>query len=133
MRNKKMEVPVSLDPERNDKPYLLGRLFAVLEKTQEDAVPGANATIKDRYLASASATPGQVFHMLLKNSANHIAKLRKAPEKMGRARHYEILTQEIIAGFSDFPATLPAEQQGLFMIGYYHQRKDFFTKKNQED
>ncbi len=133
MRNKKMEVPVSLDPERNDKPYLLGRLFAVLEKAQEEAVPGANATIKDRYLASASATPGQVFHMLLKNAANHIAKLRKDPEKKGWARHYENMIQDIIAGFSNFPATLPADQQGLFMIGYYHQRKDFFTKKNQED
>ena len=133
MRNKKMEVPVSLDPARNDKSYLLGRLFAVLEKAQEEAVPGANATIKDRYLGSASATPGQVFHMLLKNAANHIAKLRKDPEKTGRARHYDIMIQDIIAGFSDFPTTLPAERQGLFMIGYYHQRKDFFTKKNKED
>lgn len=129
MRNKKMEVSVSLDPERNDRPYLLGRLFAVLEKAQEEAVPGAKATIKDRYLAFASATPGQVFHMLLKNSANHIAKLRKDPEKTGCAKHFEILTQDIIAGCSDFPATQSAEQQGLFMIGYYHQRKDFFTKK----
>jgi CRISPR-associated protein Csd1 len=133
MRNIKMEVPVSLDRERTDKSYLLGRLFAVLEKAQMEAVPGAGATIKDRFLASASATPGQVFHILLKNSANHIAKLRKDPETLKRARHFEITIQVIIDGFSDFPPTLPADQQGLFMIGYYHQRKDFFTKKNQED
>lgn len=133
MRNKNMEVPVTLDPNRNDMPYLLGRLFAIFEKVQEEAIPGANATVKDRYLSSASATPGQVFHMLLKYSANHVAKLRKDPEKVGRAKHFEIKIQDIIAGISDFPATLPAEQQGLFMIGYYHQRKDFFTKKNQED
>ena len=133
LRNTKMEeVPVSLDPNRTDRPYLLGRLFAVLEKAQEEAIPGANATIKDRYLAAAAATPGQIFHMLLKNSANHIAKLKKDPEKKGRAFHYDLMTQEIIAGFADYPKTMKAEEQGLFMIGYYHQRKDFYTKKTQE-
>lgn len=133
MRNKQMEVPVSLDPERTDRPYLLGRLFAVLEKAQEDAVPGANATIKDRYLSSASANPGQVFHMLLKNASNHTAKLRKDAEKKGRAIHYESMVQDIMNFFDDFPKTMSAEEQGLFMIGYYHQRKDFFTKKNKEN
>lgn len=132
VRNKQMEVPMSLNPDRTDLPYLLGRLFAVLEKAQEEAIPKTNATIKDRYLASASATPGQIFHLLLKNSANHIAKLRKDPEKKGRAIHFDIMTQEIIAGFDDYPATLSAAEQGLFMIGYYHQRKDFFTKKIKE-
>lgn len=133
LRNTSMEeVPVALDLNRTDRPYLLGRLFAVLEKAQEEAIPGANATIKDRYLASAAATPGQVFHMLLKNSANHIAKLKKDAEKKGRAFYYDVMTQDIIAGFSDYPKTMKAEEQGLFMIGYYHQRKDFYTKKTQE-
>lgn len=126
------EVPVSLDPNRIDRPYLLGRLFAVLEKAQEEAIPSASATIKDRYLAAAAATPGHVFHILLKNSANHIAKLKKDHEKKGRAFHYETMTQDIIAGFSDYPKTMKPEEQGLFMIGYYHQRKDFYTKKTQE-
>ncbi len=134
IRNQKIkEVSVSLDQNRTDRPYLLGRLFAVLEKAQEDAIPNANATIKDRYLAAAAATPAQVFHMLLKNSANHIAKLKKDPEKKGRAIHYDIMTQNIIAGFDDYPKTQTSEEQGLFMIGYYHQRKDFFTRKAQED
>lgn len=133
LRNTSMEeVPVSLDPNRTDRPYLLGRLFAVLEKAQEEAIPNANATIKDRYLAAAAATPGQIFHMLLKNSANHIAKLKKDSEKKGRAFHYDVMTQDIIAGFSDYPKTMKADEQGLFMIGYYHQRKDFYTKKTQE-
>ncbi|GAB6111972.1 type I-C CRISPR-associated protein Cas8c/Csd1 [Desulfomicrobium salsuginis] len=132
-RNKQLEVPVSLAPARTDRPYLLGRLFAVLEKAQEEAIPGAGATIKDRYLASASANPGQVFHMLLKNAANHTAKLRKDPEKKGMAFHYEVMMQDIISAFSDFPTTMSSEDQGLFMIGYYHQRKDFFTKKSKEN
>lgn len=128
----KEEVPVSFDPNRTDLPYLLGRLFAVLEKAQEEAIPGASATIKDRYLAAASATPGLVFHMLLKNSTNHIAKLRKDPEKSGRAVYLDRMIQNIIAEFNDYPKTQNAEEQGLFMIGYYHQRKNFYTKKTQE-
>jgi CRISPR-associated protein Csd1 len=133
IRNKQMEVSVSLNLDRTDLPYLLGRLFAVLEKAQEEAIPQTNATIKDRYLGSASATPAQVFNMLLKNAANHISKLRKAPEKKGWAIRYETMIQDIIDGISDFPTTFSAEEQGLFMIGYYHQRKDFYTKKNKED
>ena len=127
------EVTMTLDVERTDGSYLLGRLFSVLEKAQEEAIPGANATMKDRYLSSASATPGLVFHMILKNSTNHIAKLRKDPEKTGRAMYFEKLIQEIVDKFDAFPSTLPAEEQGLFMIGYYHQRKNFFTKKIEEN
>ncbi len=127
------EVSMTLDVERTDGPYLLGRLFSVLEKAQEEAIPGANATMKDRYLSSASATPGLVFHMILKNSTNHIAKLRKDPEKTGKATYFEKLIQEIVDKFDAFPSTLPAEAQGLFMIGYYHQRKNFFTKKIEEN
>lgn len=127
------EITMTLDVERTDGPYLLGRLFSVLEKAQEEAIPGANATMKDRYLSSASATPGLVFHMILKNSSNHIAKLRKDPEKTGRARYFEKLIQDIVDKFDHFPSTLPAEEQGLFMIGYYHQRKNFFTKKIEEN
>ena len=65
--------------------------------------------------------------------ANHIAKLRKDAEKHGRAIYLDRMTQDIIAGFDDYPKIMRAEEQGLFMIGYYHQRKDFYTKKNQED
>jgi CRISPR-associated protein Csd1 len=134
MRNKDMkEVPVSLDPHRTDLPYLLGRLFSVLEKAQEDAIPKTNATIKDRYLASASATPGQVFHMLIKNCANHIAKLKRNPETAGIGFNHEKRIQDIIDGFSDYPKTMKPEEQGLFMIGYYHQRKNFYQKKHRRD
>ncbi len=132
VRNKNMEVSKVLDTQRTDRAYLLGRLFSVLEKAQEDAIPNAGATIKDKYLASASATPGLVFHMLLKNSAHHIAKLRKDPEKKNWAYGYDKKIQEIMDKLIDFPKTLKAEEQGLFMIGYYHQRKDFFTKKQEE-
>lgn len=131
-RNRHMEgIAMSLDVTRKDEPYLLGRLFAVLEKAQEEAIPGANATIKDRFLGSASATPGQVFPVLLKNFANHISKLRKSPDHRGRATNLEKMIQELIGGLNSFEKTMTLDKQGIFMIGYYHQRKDFFTKKEQ--
>jgi CRISPR-associated protein Csd1 len=129
VRNHNMEVTVALDRERKDEGYLLGRLFAVLEKAQEEALPGTNATIKDRYLGAASATPARVFLVLLKGAANHIAKLRKSGEQQNRARSFDIMIQEIIDGLSDFSPTLSTQQQGFFVIGYYHQRKDLFTKR----
>ncbi|WP_457575753.1 type I-C CRISPR-associated protein Cas8c/Csd1 [Desulfomarina sp.] len=123
------EVSMALDNKRRDTAYVLGRLFAVLEKAQEDAIPNTGVTIKDKYLASASAIPGLVFHMLLKNSAHHIAKLRKDSEKKKWAYGYDRKIQEIMDKLAGFPKTLDAEAQGLFMIGYYHQRKDLFTSK----
>ncbi len=133
LRNTKLEeVPVSFDPERKDSPYLLGRLFAVLEKAQEEAIPGANATVKDRYLGVAAATPQLVLPMLLKNSANHIAKLRKDSDKRGRAIYLDRMIQDINGELDNYPKTQNAQEQGLFMIGYYHQRKNFFTKNTQE-
>lgn len=132
VRNKQMEVSMSLDLNRKDMPYLLGRLFAVLEKAQNDAISGASATIRDRFFSSAPATPARIFPMLLKNAANHTAKLRKDPDKKGWAFNLEKMIQDIVDELRDFPSTLLAEEQGLFMIGYYQQMKDFYTKKTEE-
>lgn len=123
----KKEVSMSLNSGAKNPAYLLGRLFSVLEKTQEEAIPGANATIKDRFFGSASATPSVVFPQLIRLSQHHLAKLD------GGAKIYkEQLIQEILSGFNaelGFPAHLSLEDQGMFTLGYYHQRKDFFTKK----
>jgi len=70
--------------------------------------------------------------MLLKNAANHTAKLRKDPDKKGWAFNLEKMIQDIVDELRDFPSTLLAEEQGLFMIGYYQQMKDFYTKKTEE-
>jgi CRISPR-associated protein Csd1 len=127
-RNYNKELTVALDKERKSVPYSLGRLFAVLEKIQEDSADGEiNATIKDRYFSSASATPKVVFPTLIRLSQNNQKKLKgKNP---GNLKSKEILLGEIMNNLSDFPATLKLENQGEFSIGYYHQRQDFFTKK----
>lgn len=111
--------------------YRLGRLFAVLEKIQEEASPGLNATIRDRYYGAASSTPVSVFTTLLRLKNHHLGKLPK-----GRAVQMEKLIGEIMEGLADIPRQLPLPDQGRFALGYYHQRHAFFTKSeitNQEE
>jgi CRISPR-associated protein Csd1 len=119
---------VSLDLECQRIGYCLGRLFATLEKMQEEANPGLNATIRDRFYASASSTPVTVFANLLRLSNHHLVKL-----SIGRKIYFEKLLGEIIAKYDKFPAHLSLNEQAEFAIGYYHQRQDFFTKKNDDD
>lgn len=126
---------MSLDENCTHVPYQLGRLFAALEKTQEDAAFGReiNATIKDRYFSSASANPVAAFPRLLRLHAHHLDKL--GAEKRGLKIVREKLIQEIcgrIDAEEGFPAHLPLDEQGLFFIGYYHQRQDFFTSKKSD-
>ncbi|HEY3391425.1 MAG TPA: type I-C CRISPR-associated protein Cas8c/Csd1, partial [Lacipirellulaceae bacterium] len=118
------ELEMSLDPTRAEPTYHLGRLFAELEKSQEDALPGINATIKDRYFGAASATPASVFPRLIRMSQHHLGKLDG-----GNRTYHEKRIQEILGNVDQFPSHLSLRDQGLFAIGYYHQRQDIFTKK----
>lgn len=122
--DQKEELTVSLDLGNTNPGYRLGRLFAVLEKIQEEANPGINATIRDRYYGSASSTPVMAFPTLIKLSKHHLSKL----DNRGREINFERLLGEIIDGIGDFPTHLSLEDQGRFAIGYYHQRQDFFKK-----
>ncbi|MBD8452290.1 type I-C CRISPR-associated protein Cas8c/Csd1 [Serratia rubidaea] len=119
------EVTVALNLEEDRIGYLLGRLFAVLEKLQTDASPGINATIRDRYYSSASCTPKAVFGTLMRLHTHHLKKLDKPGYRIAAQNRI----QEIIAAITDFPAHLDLTQQGLFAIGYYHQRQDLTPKK----
>ena len=123
------EVGMSLDITNNNTGYRLGRLFAVLEKAQEEANPGLNATIRDRFYGAASSTPVAVFALLMKLKNHHIAKL----ENRGRAINLEKLIGEIMSGIDEFPAQLSLSDQGRFAVGYYHQRQDFFTTKENKN
>ena len=120
------EVGMSLDTSNTNTGYRLGRLFAVLEKVQEEASPGINATIRDRFYGSASSVPVTVFPHLMKLKNHHIAKL----ESKGRAVNLEKIIGEIVDDIKDFPGHLSLDDQGRFAVGYYHQRQDFFKKKD---
>lgn len=123
------EIGMSLDTNNNNIGYRMGRLFAVLEKAQEEANPGINATIRDRFYGAASSTPVAVFSLLMKLKNHHISKL----ENRGRAVNLERLIGEIMSGVDEFPAHLSLSDQGRFAVGYYHQRQDFFAKKDNQE
>lgn len=118
------ELTMSLDRKRQDIGYVLGRLFAVLEKTQAEANPGLNATIADRYFGSASSTPIAVFGTLMRLLPHHLNKL----EFEGRAIQLQWEIRQILEHCQRFPNHLNLEQQGLFAIGYYHETQFLFTK-----
>lgn len=120
---------VSLN-ETTNVPYLLGRLFSVLEAVQKAANPGINTTIKDRYFNAACATPGMAFPTLLRLSQKHLRKLND-----GLATHYDKQITELMAQLpeSGFPARLSLPDQGKFTIGYYHQTQKRYIKKNEEE
>ncbi len=120
------EITVSLDKDNPSPGYRLGRLFAVLERIQEEASPNLNATIRDRYYGAFSATPATVFATLMRMKNHHLAKL----DNPGRRVNLEKLVGEIVDGLSPtLPSHLPLADQGRFAIGYYHQRQDFFAKR----
>jgi CRISPR-associated protein Csd1 len=120
---------VALNPECKEKAYILGRLFSVLEKVQEEANPGINTTIKDRYFTSACATPASVFPVLLRLSNHHIAKAQYG-------KNAEIKIRELLnmleVNDDPFPANLTLEEQGIFILGYYHQKQANYEKVRKE-
>ncbi|HYW07806.1 MAG TPA: type I-C CRISPR-associated protein Cas8c/Csd1, partial [Longimicrobium sp.] len=121
-----LEVSVSLDPTNPNRAYRLGRLFAVLERAQEESSPGVNATIRDRYFGAAATTPVTVFPRLLILKNHHLKKM----DNRGRVVNLEKLIGEIVDGIDDYPPILSLPDQGQFSIGYYHQRQSFFAPRD---
>ncbi|WP_215829109.1 type I-C CRISPR-associated protein Cas8c/Csd1 [Pelorhabdus rhamnosifermentans] len=120
--DKEVLITVSLNESNTNTAYRLGRLFSLLEKAQKDALGNEiNATIRDRYFGAASATPGSVFPLLLRLSRHHIAKAT-----YGNVLDRKI--QDVMNGLDAFPAHLSMEDQGQFILGYYHQNQANYTK-----
>jgi len=119
------EITMELDISQPSTGYQLGRLFATLEKIQEEANPKINATIRKRFYEAACTTPIVAFTSLLCLKNHHLAKI----ENKGRVVNFERLLGEIVGNFKEFPAYLSLHEQGMFAVGYYHQRQKFFSKK----
>ncbi len=119
---------MSLNEECKLPAYVLGRLFAVLEKAQQDAIGETNASIKDRYFTSACATPASVFPILLRLAQHHFSK----------TGHYlELKVQDLLnmleGGLGAIPSHLTLDEQGLFVLGYYHQRANLYKPRKVEE
>jgi CRISPR-associated protein Csd1 len=119
---------MSLNESYHHPAYELGRLFAWLERAQKAALgQNINASIKDRYFTSACATPASVFPTLLRLSHHHIAK----------AEYRDFLDRQIqtmldLLDAKPFPSRLTLDEQGIFVLGYYHQRAAFYTKNGEK-
>lgn len=127
VNDKRMEI--MLDKRNTNQGYLCGRLFAVLDRIQEDA--NGISSIRERYMNAASSTPSSVFATILNLSSHHLENLSNEGKKV----FYEKLKQEIIDKISSdgFPAHLDLQDQGRFFVGYYHQTQDFFNKKEENN
>lgn len=122
-QNKKEEITMALDTENKNSAYLCGRLFAILEKIQQDASGGGlNKTIKNSYFTSAACKPATVFPKLIMLAQHHLDKLEYA-------NHWNSRIGEIVDMLEDeFPSMLSLDEQGKFIIGYYQQNKSLYTK-----
>lgn len=126
-------VTVALNEECKKVPYVLGRLFAVLEDLQEKANPGINSTIKDRYFNSACANPSMTFPLLTKLANTH---LKKISSQKGTVIYFEKLIGELMNKLevddNAMPARLSLPEQGEFVLGYYHQVQKRYEKKEEK-
>ena len=115
---------MALDKSNSNPAYLAGRLFALLERIQEKAIPGVKANITDRYFRTASATPGIIFGRLLQLSAFHLSKIKK--EHGGLGYYFDRQIQEVLkllpGGQATFDKFFSPDQQSIFAVGYYHQK-----------
>lgn len=129
-KGQKEELQLALDIQNTNQAYLCGRLFAVLEHIQQAAASAnLNRTIKDAYFSSAASKPALVFPKLLMLSQNHIKKLNEKSIVF-----YNKLIEEIVDKLNgEFPNTLLLDDQGRFMIGYYHQDQTFYQKKTEDN
>lgn len=117
---------VELNEQTKYQPYVLGRLFSVLEGLQQAANPGINATITDKFFTSAGATPGIVFPRIINLSKNHLKKL-----DVGMRTYYSKQITELMGMISrDYPAHYNLYEQGIFQLGYYHQTQKRYEKKD---
>lgn len=137
-KNAKEEVKVALDEKSNNPAYVLGRVFSVLEDIQEQAAGCVhreiNSTIKDRYFDSASATPNIIFPLLYKLSAHHLKVVKRY--KPGLAVILEKRMRDILDKIdittNPIPQHLSLDAQGMFILGYYHQTQQRYTKKEEK-
>jgi CRISPR-associated protein Csd1 len=116
---------VALDRDETNIGYRLGRLFALLDYAQYISVGSVNAGIKEKFFASASSTPRRIFPSLLRMSQNHLSDARKSPETLGRATYIDAEIKQVMDGLEahvPFPTTLSLDDQGRFIVGFYHQR-----------
>ena len=130
-RNKGREISMALDEKCTDKNYIMGRIFAVLEAIQSAANPGLNATIRDKYFNAACTTPNRIFAKLHQLAVHHLRKM-EAGQKVYYEKQLQNLMEKIEPAEKS-PARLSPEEQGMFILGYYHQTRERYKSKEERE
>ena len=130
LRGSPLEVSRMLDKNNDDAAYCCGRAFALLEMIQKDSVEGElNRTIKGSYFTAASTTPSLVFPRLCRLSQHHLAKL-DTNQRIHRERQFGEVINKLR---NAFPRLLSLDDQGKYVIGYFHQRQYLYTSKKDKE
>lgn len=129
---------VALDTTNDNEGYVLGRMFAIMERAQREAIDEVNSTIRDRFIGAASSTPARTFGPLMRNFENHISKLKKTPAKTGFGVKLERDFNDAVAllpgsGDQIVPATLGANDQINFFVGYHQQQQELWKKREDRE
>lgn len=130
-QNKGVEWTVSQDEENRSEAYVTGRIFAILEKIQRQAINSDN-TIATKFFGSASTTPRAVMGLLIRNAQHHLAKIRNNDRTKGIAVNLDRDLGQALEIINEFPSTLGLAEQGEFALGYYHERQKSFTAKKEK-
>ena len=127
------KLTMSVNENCNEIPYVLGRLFSVLESVQSKANPGIKATIKDRYFNSACATPSSIYPILIKLSNAHLGKIEGGLQIYYSKKIQELLSKIAMPNHgTPLPNRLALEEQGAFILGYYQETQARFTSKEEQ-
>ncbi len=122
------EEVLRMDPNASHVPYVLGRLFSVLEAIQLAAIPNIKTTIRDNYFSSASTTPGYVFSTLIDRAQKHLKKL-----PIGQRKFFEDQLIKLSAQIGETcPERMTPQQRVSFQLGYYYQTQIRYSKKEGE-
>ena len=123
-----MQLNITLDEDNAQSGYVLGRLFSVFERLQEEAHrTNLSTTITSRYYGGASMRPQSVFHTLFNLHVHHLRKLRNP----GRVINFRKMIGDLMQKIGGIPAHLSSDQQCLFAVGYYHQRQTFYSSNKE--
>jgi len=127
-QDKRREWTVTTDETNKAPAYILGRVFAVLEKIQGEAT-GSSDTLSSRYIGSASTAPRSVMSMLIRNAKYHLAKI--GSRNKGRAVNLDKRLSGLLTHIDTLPAVLKLSDQGEFTLGYYHEKESLWKKKEE--
>lgn len=127
-KHQKEVLSVEYNEKHPEPAYHCGALVAVYGAIQNRAMPDVNASLIDRYYASASQTPALVLGQLSRMSNYHISKLE------GLRNYFASLRDQVACAIGEtIPTVLLPEQQAYFALGYYQMcaklEKDRLARK----